>query len=128
MNEKNTLRRLREQRGLTKEEAAAELGVSRQSVSQWESGKTFPSTKRLVALSRLYGVPLEEMTQTDTADADHTSPSEPEMEEPRKPRFSKRTVFYIAISVLYIAVYIWGEVTHSRNSSKLTIVFNGFSR
>ena len=128
MNEKNTLRRLREQRGLTKEEAAAELGVSRQSVSQWESGKTFPSTKRLVALSRLYGVPLEEMTQTDTADADHTSPSEPEMEEPRKPRFSKRTVFYLAISVLYIAVYIWGEVTHSRNSAKLTIVFNGFSR
>ena len=61
MNEKNTLRRLREQRGLTKEEAAAELGVSRQSVSQWESGKTFPSVKKQIVLSRLYEVPMEQL-------------------------------------------------------------------
>ena len=119
---------LRKANHLSQKEVAEELGVTRQAISRWEAGDAWPSMENLVALSRVYGVLLEELTQTDTADADHTSPSEPEMEEPRKPRFSKRTVFYIAISVLYIAVYILGEVTHSRNSAKLTIVFNGFSR
>ena len=128
MEQAEILTRLRKEKGLSQKEVAEELGVTRQAISRWEAGDAWPSMENLVALSRIYGVSLEELTQTDTADADHTSPSEPEMEEPRKPRFSKRTVFYIAISVLYIAVYIWGEVTHSRNSAKLTIVFNGFSR
>ena len=61
MKEKNTLHCLREQRGLTQEEVAEELGVSRQSVSQWESGKTFPSVKKQIVLSRLYEVPMEQL-------------------------------------------------------------------
>ena len=30
-------------------------------VSQWESGKTFPSVKKQIVLSRLYGVPMEQL-------------------------------------------------------------------
>lgn len=129
MNEKNTLRRLREQRGLTKEEAAAELGVSRQSVSQWESGKTFPSTKRLVTLSRLYGVPLEELYPKDAEKEGETeveaaeevpAPADdpPGIEIPPKSRRSWRN--RIAAGIVFAAyisfaagILLWGCLTNS---------------
>lgn len=56
-----TLREKRTDRGLTQELVAESLGVSRQAVSKWESGKTDPSTANLLALADLYGMPIEEL-------------------------------------------------------------------
>ena len=67
MERKDNLSRLREQKGLTQQELAEELGVSRQAVSQWESGRTFPSMEKQLALSRLYGVSPEALYWEDTA-------------------------------------------------------------
>ena len=38
-------------------------------VSQWESGKTFPSVKKQIVLSRLYGVPMEQLYPEGAAQA-----------------------------------------------------------
>lgn len=46
---------------MTQEFVAESLGVSRQAVSKWESGKSDPSTTNLMALARLYGLPPEEL-------------------------------------------------------------------
>ena len=46
---------------MTQEFVAESLGVSRQAVSKWESGKSDPSTSNLLALAKLYGVPAEEL-------------------------------------------------------------------
>ncbi len=48
--------RLRKQRGWSQEELAEHMEVSRQSVTKWESGQSFPDLDRLVTLSRLFGV------------------------------------------------------------------------
>lgn len=42
---------------MTQEFVAESLGVSRQAVSKWESGKSDPSTTNLMALARLFGLP-----------------------------------------------------------------------
>ena len=55
------LQLLRRSRGLSQEQLAAELDVSRQAVSKWESGASDPSTSNLLALARLYGVSAEEL-------------------------------------------------------------------
>ena len=55
------LKMLRASRGLSQEQLAAELNVSRQAVSKWESGASDPSTSNLLALARLYGVSAEEL-------------------------------------------------------------------
>lgn len=47
---------LRRRSGLSQEQAAERLGVSRQAVSKWEGGQSVPEADKLVALSRLYGV------------------------------------------------------------------------
>ncbi len=45
MEQGKTLARLREEKGLSQAEVAEELGVTRQAVSGWESGRTRPSVE-----------------------------------------------------------------------------------
>lgn len=47
---------LRKQKGWSQEELAERLGVSRQSVSKWESGNSLPDLNRILDLSRLFEV------------------------------------------------------------------------
>ncbi len=46
---------------MTQEFVAESLGVSRQAVSKWESGRSDPSTTNLMALAKLFGVTPEAM-------------------------------------------------------------------
>ena len=48
---------------MTQEFVAETLGVSRQAVSKWETGKSDPSTANLIALAKLYGIPAEELLE-----------------------------------------------------------------
>lgn len=59
------LYRLRRQSGLSQEQAAERLDVSRQAVSKWESGQSVPDPDKLVALSRLYGVTTDYLLLED---------------------------------------------------------------
>lgn len=59
------LQELRRQRGLTQEELAAALFVSRTAVSKWESGRGLPSIDSLQALSRYFGVSIDHLLSTD---------------------------------------------------------------
>ena len=53
------LLQLRNQKGMTQEELAEYLNVSRQSVSKWELNKTLPDVDKLMQLSELYEVTLD---------------------------------------------------------------------
>ena len=46
---------------MTQEFVAESLGVSRQAVSKWESGKSAPSTTNLLALAELFGLAAEDL-------------------------------------------------------------------
>lgn len=50
---------LRQQHAVTQEQLAEELGVSRQSVSKWESGGSFPEMETLLRICDLYNVNLD---------------------------------------------------------------------
>lgn len=68
--ENNINLRLQQQRKLnnySQEELADKIGVSRQAVSKWERGESLPDTDNLIALSRLYGISLDELLNTDFA-------------------------------------------------------------
>ena len=62
-NEK--LQELRKQRGLTQEELAAALYVSRAAVSKWESGRGYPGIDSLKAVARFFSVTVDEMLSPD---------------------------------------------------------------
>ncbi len=46
---------------MTQEFVAEALGVSRQAISKWESGRSDPSTTNLIALAKLFGIAPEDL-------------------------------------------------------------------
>ena len=64
LNEK--LLSLRKKNKLTQAQVSETLDVSRQAISNWETGAVLPSTDNLLALSRLYQVPLDHLLNGDT--------------------------------------------------------------
>ncbi|MBQ7112872.1 MAG: helix-turn-helix transcriptional regulator [Clostridia bacterium] len=63
LNEK--LQELRKQKGLTQEELAAALFVSRTAVSKWESGRGCPNIDSLKALAKFFGVTVDALLSGD---------------------------------------------------------------
>ncbi|WP_195571952.1 helix-turn-helix domain-containing protein [Paenibacillus sp. 1001270B_150601_E10] len=75
-NEK--LVQLRKERGMTQESLADLLKVSRQAISKWESGQSYPEMDKLIALSELYGVTLDSLVKDQDVQKDsHNTISEP---------------------------------------------------
>ena len=60
-NEK--LLKLRKEKGLSQEELGMEMQVSRQTISKWESGQSYPDFTRLVMLSDFFGMTLDELVK-----------------------------------------------------------------
>ncbi len=57
----NRLRELREQHGITQEELAALVKVSRQTIISLEKGKYNPSIGLAHSLAKIFGLPIEEV-------------------------------------------------------------------
>ena len=66
----NRLLQYRKQAGLSQEELAEKIGVSRQAVSKWERSEASPDTDNLVEISKIYGVSLDEMLGLNNAKED----------------------------------------------------------
>ena len=59
MNLADRIQQLRKSRGISQEELADRIGVSRQAVSKWESGQTSPDLEKIVLLSDYFEVTTE---------------------------------------------------------------------
>jgi transcriptional regulator with XRE-family HTH domain len=72
-NEK--LQELRKRRGITQEELANALFVSRTAVSKWESGRGYPNIDSLKAIAKYFSVTIDELLSSDEvlciAEEDH---------------------------------------------------------
>ena len=61
------IRDARVKSGLTQEQAAEALSVSRQTISNWETGKTYPDIVSVVRMSDLYDIKQKPAVQADPA-------------------------------------------------------------
>lgn len=75
--------------GLSQEGLGDKLGVSRQAVSKWEADGAVPDTDKLIALSKLFGITLNELLQVE-------EPSLPESPVPARPR--RRVVLPVVLA------------------------------
>lgn len=123
---------LRKDAGLSQEELGEKLGVARQSVSKWESDATIPELDKLIAMSRLFGMPVGGLLGIEESEgADHEltdrelkaleaiaqkltqNRPEPQQEEPPKKRRGGRVA--VALIVLGIALMLTSWINNLKS-------------
>ena len=65
--------RLRKKNGLTQEELADKMNVSRQAVSKWEGAQTIPDLEKILQLSTLFGVTTDYLLKDEIEDEELTN-------------------------------------------------------
>ena len=116
MSFQENLIRARKARGMTQEELAARLSISRQAVSKWETGESLPDLYKLAALADELGVSTDELCDREaalcggvpaTASAEETAERAAFAEELRRIAKQNRSLRY----VVGILVLICGVLT-----------------
>ena len=118
--------KLRKNSGLSQEQLAEQLKVSRQAISKWESGTAVPESEKLITISNYFGVSVDYLLRDDEEDKAKAIVSV--MEE--KPRMIAGIIICIAG---IIAMVIWGLLSifsseasdQISDSSMITIDGNG---
>ena len=91
---------LRKQKGLSQEELAEQLGVSRQAVSRWELGQTLPDVPNLLQLCELFGVSADYLVRDEEQVTEKSDQSAKRIakltKEREKIRYRARRFYYIA--------------------------------
>lgn len=73
-----TIYRLRTEKGMSQGDLAEALSVSRQSVSKWETDGSTPDLEKLIKLSQLFGITLDELVTGTTAPPEPQPRPEPQ--------------------------------------------------
>lgn len=63
---------LRKKNGLSQEELAEKLGVSRQSVSKWESNNTYPETDKIIQIANLFDCSMDDLINDKVTNVEST--------------------------------------------------------
>ena len=61
----NKLKNARNEKGITQEQAAELLGVTRQSISNWENNRSYPDIISVIKMSDIYSVSLDHLLKEE---------------------------------------------------------------
>lgn len=82
------LQEVRRRAGLTQEQFAAELNVSRQAVSKWESCRGYPEIEKILYICNRYQVSLDELFSQEVP---RQAPAQPTLDTPPLPEKTLKT-------------------------------------
>ena len=68
MNFANNLQKLRKRENMSQEALAEKLDVTRQSVSKWESGASYPEMDKLISICKIFNVDMDTLVNGDVLD------------------------------------------------------------
>lgn len=141
MSFSENLMRLRKQKGLSQEELANEIDVSRQTVSKWELGSTTPEMDKLVQMSNFFGVSVDDLVNGDdvTSKVNNTNVKEnvenkyetQNTEETKSKKERAKNRFYaigivsvISIILAILIILLVRELTREKNETNTTMIEN----
>ena len=116
---------LRKKSGLSQEQLAEQLNVSRQAISKWESGVSVPESEKLIVISTYYNVSVDYLIKDDVETSDSIQPT-------RSTNKADIIVKYVGLGLCtlgFLFLIAWGIVMISNsgmsdniaNSSMITI-------
>ena len=66
---------IRKENNLSQEQLAEQLGVSRQAVSKWESGQSYPEMDKVLLICKLYNYNIDELMNENVKEVSETNQS-----------------------------------------------------
>ncbi len=104
----SNLVKLRKKHGLSQEELAERIGVSRQAVSKWERAESSPDTDNLIALAKTYKLSLDEMINYDGSKLYEDTIIESGGErEITKAWLREFPIYIVAVMIFLLLGFIW---------------------
>lgn len=70
MNLAENLKKIRKDNNLSQEQLAEQLGISRQSVSKWETGEAYPEMNNILCLCDIFHYHINDLVHEDFVDID----------------------------------------------------------
>ena len=117
MNFSEKLFDLRKQKGLSQEDLADKLDVSRQTISKWETGQTTPEMEKLIEMSKLFEITIDELVGNEREIKEEKSSSK---EENTKSKHKKKHILLkiiLTIVLIYILISIYKYIA-------MTVIIN----
>ena len=123
---------LRKEAGLSQEECAENIGVSRQAISRWEIGTATPDMQNLLAISKLFSVSTDYLIRDEIddkkADIPKSSPEETAAHEKKKAKTysaAKNTIINILIKLpsLLLLFLAAKQIDSSQGIFLISIIF-----
>lgn len=102
-----TLYSLRRKNGLSQEQLAQELNVSRQAISKWEAGQSVPESEKLLLLSRYFRVSLDYLMKDEQTEKENGTPAVGSTQPPQNGRKTWLPGAVISLSGI-LGLIVWG--------------------
>jgi len=113
---------LRKAKGMSQDELAEQLKVSRQAVSRWETGAAMPDAMNILQLSRLFGVTADYLLNDDYRSDDDI----PKIKDAKADGFSQIMFFLIVLEVMILIIqFMCAVILKSAVFSLLSFVLFG---
>lgn len=103
MNLGENIYKYRSKKNMSQGDLADALEVSRQSVSKWENNNAVPELEKLVKMSQIFGITLDELVSGEKA------PPKPQVSSADKHRFSRREIvgiLFLGCALLIVLTYM----------------------
>lgn len=124
-----TIYRLRREKGLSQEQLAEKIGVSRQAISKWEGGLSTPELDKLKALSEYFQVTIDELADRQPPDGPQNAGAEREAPPPRSPDAGRAGLVLCltgaACLILFGLWSVFAPALVSRVETSSTVTLNG---
>lgn len=124
------IQELRKSKGLSQEQLGELLGVSRQAVSRWEMDGAVPEVDKLISLSRVFSVDLNDLLQVERQ-GEQPSPAPQASAAPACPKYvqaAKAATGVFCAAMVLSNLMLWGQVNqlkqqlHSLNQSQIDVL------
>lgn len=120
------LKNARNEKGLTQEQAAETLGVSRQTISNWENNKSYPDIISVIKMSDIYSISLDHLLKEEKS---MNQTYQEFLEESTNTVKAKRRLEKIILFSTYFLIWALALVTFWQvkgpMTSELSIIFRG---
>ena len=125
----NKLKKARNEKGITQEKAADLLGVSRQTVSNWENNRSYPDIVSVIKMSDLYSVSLDNLLKEEKdMDQNYQEFLEESTNTVKAKKNMSKVIIITAYFIIWIALMVifWGFGSNVTKGFETALKYTAF--